>query len=433
MNRHLTVAAVYDRRQSLFFKIAGGHRPPLQWAIVLVLVCVSVNAYAQTAADLFNAEHLHDIRIEIHPKDWAALRQDFQLDRYYPADVHWLFDERRVTVEQVGIRSRGLGSRNGIKPGLLLDFEHYAGRRFLGLHTVVLRNNVQDPSMLREHVGMTFMRAMGIAAPRTAFTRLFVNGEYWGLYTIVESVDAAFLQNKFLQQDGYLYKYEYVVEAPPYFFDYRGPDPALYMPSPFKPETHEKDPDPAPLMAMIWTINHALDSQFTAAVSQYLNLRDLARYLAIEAYLAEEDGIVGNWGLNNFYVYRLNGSNLFQFIPWDKSQVLNDLNRSVWANTQTNVLTRRALEVEQVRSAFVDALLDSTDFAGDAGGWLEREITRAYGQIRGAVLQDSKKLCYRPDFSFGSCSNEQFEDSVIFILQFARERPSIVTREVFGQ
>jgi hypothetical protein len=184
---------------------------------------------------------------------------------------------------------------------------------------------------------------------------------------------------------------------------------------------------------MIRTMNEATDAEFLAAMSQYLNLRDLARYLALESFIAEEDGIAGNWGLNNFYIYRFEGSNLSQLIPWDKSQVLYDFNRSVWANTQTNVLIRRSLEVEEVRSAFVNALLESADFDGGAGGWLEREIARAYMQIHRAVLEDPKKPCYRPDFSFGSCSNEHFEDSVVSMLQFARERAHVVRHEVFGQ
>jgi spore coat protein CotH len=401
--------------------------------VILILICACVDIRAQTAEDLFNSHVLREIRIDVHPRDWAALRQNFQLDTYYPADVHWLFDGRHVTVEQVGIRSRGLGSRNGIKPGLLLNFERYTGRRFLGLGSLVLRNNVQDASMLREHLGMTFMRAMGQAAPRTAFSRLFVNGEYWGLYTIVESIDEVFILSNFGQRGGYLYKYEYIVDAPPYFFEYRGPGPALYTPRPFKPENHEADLDPAALVAMIRTINQATDTEFVGSMSQYLNLQGLARYLALEAFIAEEDGVAGNWGLNNFYMYRFEGSNLFQLIPWDKSQVLNDFNRSIWTNLQTNVLIRRSLEVPEVRAAFVNALLESADFDIGAGGWLEREIERAYAQIRSAVLEDRKKLCYRPDFSLGPCSNEQFENSVVFMLQFARERTEAVRREVLGQ
>ena len=43
------------------------------------------------------------------------------------------------------------------------------------------------------------------------------------------------------------------------------------------------------------------------------------RHVAIENFLAEEDGITGDYGPNNFYFYRYENKSLFKFIPWDKS------------------------------------------------------------------------------------------------------------------
>ena len=45
--------------------------------------------------------------------DWAKLKASFQENTYYPADVRW----EGVTVRNVGIRSRGFGSRSSTKPG----------------------------------------------------------------------------------------------------------------------------------------------------------------------------------------------------------------------------------------------------------------------------------------------------------------------------
>ena len=46
--------------------------------------------------------------------DWDKLKAAFQENTYYPADVTW----NGQTVRNVGIRSRGLGSRSATKPGL---------------------------------------------------------------------------------------------------------------------------------------------------------------------------------------------------------------------------------------------------------------------------------------------------------------------------
>ena len=56
-------------------------------------------------------------------------------------------------------------------------------------------------------------RRLGIESPREAHARFFVNDEYAGLYTIVESVDKSYLQRVYGEDNGYLYDYEYPASA----------------------------------------------------------------------------------------------------------------------------------------------------------------------------------------------------------------------------
>ena len=42
--------------------------------------------------------------------------------------------------------------------------------------------------------------------------------------------------------------------------------------------------------------------------------------MAIEVFIADYDGFIGNYGINNFYVYRFDNQKRFQLIPWDKSE-----------------------------------------------------------------------------------------------------------------
>ena len=121
------------------------------------------------------------------------------------------------------------------------------------------------------------------------------------------------------------------------------------MPKPFKPENHTSDPDPGPLIAMIRAINSAPDAGFEDAMAPYLDLKRFLTQVAVEAYLAEQDGILGAYGLNNFYLYRFAGTTRFHFIPWDKSNAFWNLDRSIWTNADTNVLVRRALAVPELR------------------------------------------------------------------------------------
>ena len=115
-----------------------------------------------------------------------------------PADFVW----NGQKVANVGIRSRGRGSRNAHKPGLKVDFDRYAtGQKFLGLKSLVLDNLAQDPSGIHETVSMAFYARLGIPTPREAHVRLYVRGEYIGLYALIESVDKDFLKRVFGHQD----------------------------------------------------------------------------------------------------------------------------------------------------------------------------------------------------------------------------------------
>jgi spore coat protein CotH len=403
-------------------------------AAVAATLAVTGDMQAQTApadvaAPLFDDTRLEDLHLRVNSRDWETLKSTFQSNAYYPADFQW----QSSTVRNVGIRSRGNGSRNGIKPGLRVDFDRYSTKqKFLELKSVVLRNNTQDPSNLHERLGMQFFARMGLAAPRQLHVRLFVNNAYAGLYTLVEAVDRAFLLRAFGEDEGYLFDYDYPPDADPYYFEYRGDDPAAYVPLPFKPETHETNPRADVIERMIFTINSVSAGQFRAAIEEFVDVRTLVRYVAVETFLAEEDGFVGVYGMNNYYMYRPEQSNQFTFVPWDKSQafVLGP-SSSIWRNiagvpeNASNRLFARLLQSRDLYDLYLDTLIAAAAAAsetvpGDSRGWLERELDRELFQIRNAVLADALK----------PFSNEQFEAEVAALRTFAQQRPAIVVAEV---
>src|SRR5262245_30332398 len=69
----------------------------------------------------FDDSTVHSINLEINEKDWQTLRQNYLDNSYYPCN----FIYNGTTVRNIGVRSRGTGSRSGTKPGLRVDFDHY--------------------------------------------------------------------------------------------------------------------------------------------------------------------------------------------------------------------------------------------------------------------------------------------------------------------
>jgi hypothetical protein len=416
-----------------------------QTSVVLLAVALVVAGPAAAAAqaippdpldptaEFFDDSVVHDLKLWINSRDWDTLKTNFLSNAYYPADFQW----KTTTVRNVGIRSRGNGSRSGFKPGLRVDIDRYSTtQKFLGLKSFVLRNNTQDPSQIHEFLSMLFFRRMSMPAPREAFARLFVNNEYAGLYTIVESVDRSFLTRHFGESEGYLYDYDYPPDAAPFYFEDRGTDPAAYVPLPFKPETHENNARPEVIANMVRTINTTSAAVFRGAIAEFIDLTQFIRHVATEVFLADQDGILGNWGMNNFFMYRPETSNLFRLIVWDKSQAFVDgpaypifHNLTDVPEPSRNRLMSRAMESPDLRELYLDTLLEAGRSAseipldaapGDVRGWLEREIDRASALIGPAVLADMLK----------PYTNNEYGLALEALRLFARERTTFVNADV---
>lgn len=180
------------------------------------------------------------------------------------------------------------------------------------------------------------------------------------------------------------------------------------------------------------TVNQAGAAVFQTAVGEYLNLQKFLRHVAVEVFVGDYDGFIGNYGINNFYLYRLDNRRLFNLIAWDKSEAFKaGPTSSVFHNindvpdTQYNLLMTRVLSFTDLHNTFLDSLLECARSAaelvpGDSRGWMEREVQREYAQIREAARADTDK----------PYSNEAFEEEVRAMVDFAQRRSAIVTAEV---
>jgi spore coat protein CotH len=384
-------------------------------AVVFVLWagCGATSAWAQTADDLFSPSTLHDLQLFMNSADLLQLQARYDENTFYQADLEW----RGTRVRSVAVRSRGGGSRSPTKPGMLIDFDRFAaGQRFLGLSALVLDNGWQDPSFVRESVTMAMFARMGQPAPRESFARLFINGAYYGLYAIVEPVDAPFLARAFGDSGGYVFEYQWLRE---FHAEYLGPSLDQYEEL-FRAETHDLESETAlyaPVQEMFREINAQPSATWRESVGRYVDVRNFLTHVAIEMFIAEADGLLGNWAMNNFYLYRRSGSTVHAFVPWDRDNAFQGADSSVLLHANDNQLMRRLLEYPDLRSFYLDVL---EQCAQAAGGWLEQEVAARASLIREAVHADTRK----PD------SNDAFESSVAWLLTFAQVRPAIVSAEV---
>ncbi|MEY4942932.1 MAG: hypothetical protein RL254_1113 [Planctomycetota bacterium] len=79
----------------------------------------------------------------------------------------------------------------GQKAGLKLKFP--SGARPDGLKKLTLNNMVQDGSMVSEVLSYEVFRSLGVAAPRTGYAQVAINGTYRGIFLNVETLDSVAL------------------------------------------------------------------------------------------------------------------------------------------------------------------------------------------------------------------------------------------------
>jgi spore coat protein CotH len=348
------------------------------------------------ADSLFDASVLQRVDLRLHSADWTKLKQNFLENEYYPADLEW----NGQTVRNIGIRSRGHGSRSGTKPGLRVDFDRYAtDQRFLGLRSLVLDNLTQDSSGIHETIAMQMMARMGVPAPREAHARLYVNNEYAGLYVIVESVDKGLLARVFgivnedTQNDGYLFEFNWVDE---WRMGYLGDDLRAYKDR-FDAKTKESRSDEEkyrPIETLIRLINDTREDRLKEAIGSLFDLPGFIRYVATQNFLAEADGVLGTWGLNNFYLYRLENQTQHVLIAWDADVTFWGPTFPTNEGHNDNVLMNKLMREQEYRDLYYAELRRAIDLASEPVGgttWLEAEIQRQLSLIDQAMRDDPFK------------------------------------------
>lgn len=372
-------------------------------------------------AELFDQSVLHSVDLSLSAADWSALRANFQANTYYPAEV----TVDGETVRNMAVRSRGSGTRNGRKPGLKLDFNRRdSGQRFRGYTSLVLENLYGDLSFLHERLAFAAFEAVGLPAPANTFARVRVNGTYWGTYAVVEPVDERFARVRLGDTGGNLYEFE--AQSSGNDFAYRGPNQRSYVPVPFSPETNEEGHDASGLVAFLRTVSEAPDATFAADLAPFVDTDLLLLHLALEAGMAETDGLTSFFGMNNFYLYQNRGTQRFTFVPWDRDFSFSDAAWRVDAGLGRNTLVRRLVSDPAQRARYHASLRRVADTCMN-GAWLTPRIESAYSLIRQSVYEDPNK---RGSENGAAPANAEFDAAVADLRRFATTREAALRAQI---
>ena len=200
-----------------------------------------------------------------------------------------------------------------------LDFNEYdEDTRLDGLKKLNLHAMSADPSKMRERLGYSLYREMDVLAPRAVHARVYVNGEYHGLFAAVEEVDGRFTANRYPSSgDGNVYKEVW---------------PSARLTSEEAKAALRTNDEPASadvsdFLAFRDAVGAATEADFASTLAPYIDFDALARYIVVNRAINDFDGVMAFYGPrgdnHNLYWYHDTESGRFELIPWD-------LDKSLW-------------------------------------------------------------------------------------------------------
>ncbi len=331
-----------------------------------VLFVHAQNAVFPNTGTLYDG-NIHKIELVMHPDSFEALIADTNrwTNHSYPAT--FIYDHTD-TLYNVGVRMKGNTSRNSAKLSFKIDVDEFINQTYQGLKTFNLNGSHNDPSVSREFLCAYVMNADSSLCYRANPVQLYFNGQLRGIYSNAEQLNKKFLESRFGENKGNLYKCSWPAEL-----SWLGSDQQLYKdvinPSPlneraYELKTNESVDDYSDLVAFINVINNTPSAQFAAAIDIIFEVQSYLKTLATEVLIGHWDNYFYN--KNNYYLYH-NANGKFVYLPYDMDNTLgvqwgvSDIDvRNIyeWGNKQNSKspLTYKILAVPQFKKDYENYL-----------------------------------------------------------------------------
>lgn len=375
---------------------------------LLFFALVSNFSFAQnTAGDsLFDTPQVHTIYINFSQSNyWNLLTSNKSYDdandssSYIAAQV--IIDG--TAVDSVGIQFKGNSSYYNYpsnKKPFTLDFNEYiAGQKYDGLKKLNLNNMYQDPAFMREKMFLDFCQENGIFAPRSNYAKLYLNGTYWGLYLMVERIDKTFLEDRFGNKNGNLWKGDGPGAACANL-EYHGTLQSYY--NCYELKTNEIVNDWSALVDLTDQINNTSDLEFRDSLEAVMNTNSFIKSWAAYNLFCDFDSYPYRY-THNYYTYQNTFTDKFEWIVWDVStafgldipmtiaQVENTSVEYISPTTTDRPLANRMLANSIYRDTYLQYICSYANNEFNAIN-LDPKIDAYYNLIKSDVYTDPMKM-----------------------------------------
>ena len=330
----------------------------MKYILPFYLLLVGWSAQAQPAfpADdiVFNDSLVPRIDITINPDTLEWIYNNVNSNQEFHATFVFTSGSYIDSILQVGFRLRGNTSRGAAKKSFKVSFNTFEpGRKWHGLEKLNLNGEHNDPSISRSKINWDLLRQFNIPASRSNHVEVYINGNYYGLYLNVEHTDEEFVESRFGNKNGNLFKCLYPADL-----DYKGSNPDLYKEEhwgrrAYDLKTNTASDDYSDLAHFIDVLNNSSNAEFLCEMEKVFNIYDYLKILVVDVFTGNWDGYPYNQ--NNFYLYHNTETGKFEYIPYDLDNTLGiDWIGRDWANRDVYDWSQHGDNVRPLYTRIID-------------------------------------------------------------------------------
>lgn len=165
--------------------------------ILFILTVLFVAKFSFAQQDFYDVNTIQRIDLYISQPNW-----DYRLDTAKAGgDTYLMIDSARINGTfflKPGVKYKGNSSYdpNYVKNPFHIALDEFISNDYNGITSIKLSNGYADPSMIREVLAYKIIGSY-MKCPRSNFAKLYINGNYIGLYSNDEDISKTFCSEKF--------------------------------------------------------------------------------------------------------------------------------------------------------------------------------------------------------------------------------------------
>jgi len=199
-------------------------------------------------------------------------------------------------------------------------------QNFYGCDKISFNNFFFDKSMMKEFFALKLMDEMGLPTPQYGLAKLYINGNYYGVYAMVEALDSSILEQYYNVDKDAISSYLCKPEGTGLLYDELIDEPdALWE---YDEDTYKDVEDMLPtVMEWLRKINCLSEGkdfdgktidvnseEYLKLLDKIMNVDEVVKYFAVHSWLCQMDNMFV--GQKNYGLY-IDTDGVCTVVPWD--------------------------------------------------------------------------------------------------------------------